>query len=235
MIESVKNDKDSNWLPVSVPKLDDLLIKVIYKGSGFKYCYALRKNIAYNLQYLEYLERNICEREMTSLLSKMCYKVFIVIGCSIVESLLHYLHVKKNLFKKNEWELEFTAKGSPTRKDDKLIRVDSQFYKKLQSPTMTELNFENMIKNAENKKILGASNPNIYPRLNYLRNLRNKIHLHFIKDPRDTDWNRFSRDDLCAMAEVIHSIFTSSIFIPKDNEKAYFDYLKKYLENNQNS
>ncbi|TET74985.1 MAG: hypothetical protein E3J56_01440 [Candidatus Aminicenantes bacterium] len=229
MTEFVEKDKDSNWYPVQIPNLNDLLIKVIYTGCGFKYCYALRKNIAYNLQYLEYLDRHISKGGMSSVVSMMCYKVFIVIGCSIVESLLHFLHVKKNLFKKNEWELEFTAKGNPTRKDGKLIKVDSQFYKKLPSPIMTELNFEKMINNAQNKKILGDSNPNIYPRLNYLRNLRNKIHLHFIEDPLDTDWNRFKRDDLCAMAEAIHSIFTSGIFRPKDEEKAYFDYLKKYF------
>lgn len=234
MTEFIEKDKDSNWYPVPIHKLDDLLIKVIYTGSGFTYCYALRKNIAYNLQYLEYLDKHISKGGMSSVVPMMCYKVFIIIGCSIVESILHFLHVKKNLFPKNEWELEFTAKGNPTRVDGKTIKVDSHIYKKLSMPTTTGLPFEKMIRKAEKKKILG-SKPNLYPRLNYLRNLRNKIHLHLIEHPRDTDWNRFSRDDLCAMAEAIHSIFTSGIFRPKDEEKVYFGYLKKYFENNQDS
>ncbi|GAH57032.1 unnamed protein product, partial [marine sediment metagenome] len=86
-----------------------------------------------------------------------------------------------------------------------------------------------MLDIAEKKKILGG-NTNLYPRLNYLRKLRNKVHLYLIDNNLDHDLNKFNLNDMSAMAQVIHSTFTSGIFKPSDKEKAYFEYLKKYFE-----
>lgn len=171
----------------------------------------------------------MCDLKMSGVVSTIHYKAFILIGCSIIEALIHYLLIKNNRFPRNPYELEYIVEGTEQRRGGKFIKIDNHIYKKLSKPTLKEIQFNTKIDIAKNRKILGG-NKNLYPRLNFPRKLRNKIHLHLIEDPTDHDWNRFSYDKMCAMAEVIHSIFTSGIFIPSNKEKEYFNYLKKYFE-----
>ena len=213
----------------SVDNLYNLLAKAIKGWTGFKYVYALRKNIAYNLQYLEFLDRCMTDLKMSDVIRKLNYKVFIMVGISIMEALLHYLLVKNNHYPETNWELELIAKGNEKRIGNKIIKVDSHIYKKLPSPVPKDTSFNKMLDIAEKRKILGG-NPNLYPRLNYLRKLRNKVHLYLIDSNLDHDLNKFNLNDMSAMAQVIHSAFTSGIFRPSNREKAYFEYLKNYFE-----
>ena len=223
-----KNENVSAWYPIPITKLDSLLQKAIYRGCGFTHVYALRKNIAYNLQHLEFIDRCLDELQLNSVLLTQNWKVFIIIGCSIIESLLSYLLVKKNIYSKTVWQLAYINPGSEKVINGKRERIDSHVFKKLSAPIREEMTFDSMLKKAESKKVLGTI-PNIYPRLKYLRKLRNKIHLQEIAHPTDTDWNSFNKSDFDAMADVIYTIFTGSIFKPSKEEKEYFDYLKKHI------
>lgn len=212
----------------SVENLYRLLEKAIKGWTGFTYVYALRKNIAYSLQYLEFLYRCITDLKMSEVIRKLNYKVFIMVGISILEALIHYLLIKRNYYPETDWELELISKGNSKRTGNKIIKIDSRIYKKLPSPVLKEISFNTMLDIAEKKKILGGNN-NLYPRLNYLRKLRNKVHLYLIDNNLDHDLNKFNLNDMSAMAQVIHSTFTSGIFKPSDKEKVYFEYLKKYF------
>lgn len=227
-----KSENGATWYPISIDKLDSLLIKVIHqsKGTGFIHVYALRKNISYNLQYLEFIDRYLSDLKLSTVIITQTYKMFILVGCSIVESLLDYLLIKSGHHAKTIWKLDLIAHGNEKPFNDKRIKVDSHIYTRLSTPKWEEMTFDAMIKKAEKKKILGSSNPNIYPRLKHLRKLRNKVHLQSIDEPTDTDWNSFPPSELHAMAEVIHLIFTGSLFRPSKEERAYFSYLEKYLE-----
>lgn len=224
-----KSEKGPPWYPISIEKLDYMLRKVIYQGTGFTYVYALRKNISYNLQYLEFIDCYLSEYRLSSVLDIQTYKMFIIVGCSIVESLLYYLLIKSKHYTKTIWKLEYKTPGNETIINNKRIKIDSHVYIKLSTPVRGDMDFDAMIKKAEKKKILGSSNSNPYPRIKYLRKLRNKVHLQSIDEPKDTDWNSFHYDDFCAMAEVIHSIFTGFLFRPSKKEIAYFSYLEKYI------
>ena len=54
-----KTEGAGPWCPVTIDDLDELLIKVIHSGRGYRHSYALRRNIAYNLQHVEYLDRTV--------------------------------------------------------------------------------------------------------------------------------------------------------------------------------
>jgi len=125
-----------------------------------------------------------------------------------------------------------TILGGSVRKEknvnEKRTRIDCHVYKKLTTKKREEMSFDVMIRKAESKKILGSDH-SIYAKLQYLRGLRNKVHLHVIDEPTDTDWNAFQHRHLCAMAQVLHYVFTGPIFRPSQQERGYFDYLVKYI------
>lgn len=216
------------WYPTSVANLDDLLVKAIKRGTGFVNVYALRRNIAYNLQYLEFLDRCLSDIKLSTVLTTQTHKIFIIVGCSVMESLLAYLLIKSGNYKMTQWELECVMPGQEKNVNEKRTRIDCYVYKKLTTKKREEMSFDVMIRKAESKKILGSDH-SIYAKLQYLRGLRNKVHLHVIDEPTDTDWNAFQPRHLCAMAQVLHSVFTGPIFRPSQQERGYFDYLVKYM------
>lgn len=221
------SDSKGGWYPVSIDKLDALLIKVIYSGRGYRYTYALRRNLAYNLQYFEYLDRTLLDLKLTNVLIKQSRKTFIIIGCGIVESLLHYLLIADGSYSTTDWELITVAPGNPKNIEGEIRKIDSHIYRKLGSSRIDSMTFDAMIKKSEARRILGSDH-SMYPSLKKLRGLRNKVHLQEIGNHTDTDWNAFQWSDVCSMAQVIHGIFTSNIFRPSNKEKAYFEYLLRY-------
>lgn len=219
----------SKWYPIYIDNLVGLIGKVVDYGMGFSNVYALRHNIAYNLQHLEFLDRCIEDIKLTEALTKQIYKNFVVIGCSIIESLLTFLLIRSGNYKETEWELVCKVTGQEQDIDGVRKRIDCHIYKKLDTKKREEMDFDAMLKKAESKKLLGSEHK-IYSDLKYLRKLRNKVHLQAIKEPTDTDWNAFEYRHLCAMALVIHSVFTGPIFRPKPQEKKYFEYLVKHAQ-----
>ena len=223
----ITTEEGFRWYPAPINKLESFLGKAIFRGTGFTHVYALRKNLAYNLQCIEYLDKSLSEIRLSSVLTTQTYKMFIIVGCGIIESLLTYLLIKTSHYSTTIWKLETIMPGQEKLFDEEKKRIDCHIFKKLSNPIKEEMTFDSMLKKAEKKKVLG-SNHDVYSKLNYLRKLRNKVHLQVIDDPTDTDWNAFQHRHLCAMAQVIYSVFTSNIFHPSEDEKDLFEYLEKY-------
>ena len=226
MIE-IKTEQGSRWYPAPINKLERFLEKAIFQGTGFVHVYALRKNLAYNLQYIEYVDKCLSEIRLSGVLTTQTYKMFIIVGCGIIESLLTCLLIKSGHYSKTNWQLEAVMPGQEKPLDGEKKRINSHIYKKLSNPVKQEMTFDSMLKKAEKKKVLGSDH-DVYLKLNYLRKLRNKVHLQAIDEPVDTDWNSFHHRHLCAMAQVVYSVMTSNIFRPSTEEKALFSYLEKY-------
>lgn len=223
------NEPQAKWYPVSIKRLDDYLIRAIHIGKGYRNVYALRKNLAYNLQYLEYLDRTAVDLKLSEVIYAQTWKTFIIVGCGVVESLLYYLLVTKDLHSKCDLELVAETLSNPTKMEGETRLIKSKIFRKLTHPKTVQMSFESMLKKAEAKKIFGPDHA-IYSKLNYLRGLRNKVHLHESSHEYDTDWNCFSWSSVCAMAEVLYGIFASKIFSPSKEELTYFSYLLRYKE-----
>lgn len=215
------------WYPVSIHRLETLLVKVIRTGRGYSHPYALRKNIAYNLQYLEYLDRTALDIKLSQVLITQTWKTFIIVGCGVVESLLQFLLIAHGKHAKTEWELVCIGPGNAKKMEGETRKIDSHVYRKLSTPRPDQMTFDTIIKKSESKRVLG-SNHDIFPKLKKLRKLRNRIHLQEIADSTDTDWNKFNWAEVTLMAEVLRSLLTSNIFHPSTEERAYFDYLLRY-------
>ncbi len=157
------------------------------------------------------------------------WKTFIIVGCGVVESLLDFLLVAHSLETTTEWTLVDVYSGNPKKTDDgRWLRIDSHVMEKLPKPVPTAMTFDQILKKAEKKKVLGSDH-SIYAALKRLRPLRNRVHLQLINDSTDHDWNAFKIADFRFMAEVIHKVLTSPIFSPSAAEVQYFDYLLPYV------
>lgn len=225
------NEPEGTWYPVSISKLEELLIKVISTGYGYPNPYALRKNIAYNLQYIEFLHRCLSDIKISNVIVTQTYKTIILTGTGIVESLLHYLLVKEKLHSRTEWNLKVILPGQQKSVEGIQTKVDSHIYNKLSAPKRVSMNFDSIIQKSKKGKVLG-SNSDIYKRINSLRKLRNKVHLQAINHPIDTDWNSFNKSNVKTMDEVLYAVFTGVIFKPNNDQKEYFKYLNNYAESN---
>jgi len=228
MVDLVKtNEPAGAWYPVPIAQYDSLLIKVIFAGHGYQHTYALRRNIAYNLQHIEFLHKCLSDIKLSGVLITQTWKSIILVGCGVMESLIHYLLVKKGVNSKTEWELKVIMPGNQKKVDEIQTKIDSHVYTKLSTTKAIPMNFDSIIKKAKSNKILGSS-PGIYTKLDTLRRLRNKVHLQAIDNPKDTDWNSFNRSEINDMDEILYAVFTSNIFRPSAHERTFFQYLYDY-------
>lgn len=146
----VRADEDeSAWYPVSIRKLDHLLKKVVRRDRGYSHPYALRKNIAYNLQYIQFVDRYVQDLKLSSVLQKQSWKAFIVVGSGIIESLLHFLLVAHALDNTTEWDRKAILPGNPKRVEGKYVKADTHLYERLSSPDSVPMTFDAMLKKAE--------------------------------------------------------------------------------------
>lgn len=223
------DEKKAKWCPIPVSELDAMLSKLIQEGYGAIPVSALKKNIAYSLQYLEYLDKCLSELSITSAIETQIYKNFICVGCGIIEAVLEFLLIKSGHHAVVESKEFFRSETNWKKHASRMIKIECVVYEKLNGKKLVEMRFEAMIKRAEDKKLLGPDH-GVYAKLKKLRKLRNRIHLQLIDSPTDTDWNAFGRSNLGSMAQVLHAVFTGPLFKPDPKEKGYFDYLtgKKY-------
>lgn len=230
MTDLVKTDESAaKWCPVPISNLEALLIKVIASGAGYTHSYALRKNIAYNLQHIEFLHKCLSDIKLTGVLYTQTCKTIILVGCGILESLLYFLLVKRGLHKTIEWKKKIILPGNQKLMDGVQTKSDSHIYTKLSTPVLVSMKFDAIIQKAKSKKLLGSTTA-IYIKLDELRKLRNKVHLQAIDHPTDTDWNSFNASDVKKIDELLHLAFTSGIFRPSSTERNYFKYLDDYVK-----
>lgn len=217
------------WYPTQISRLDTFLEKAISLGHGYRTVYALRRNIAYSLQHLEFLDRVLEDIKLSGVLRTQTWKTFIVVGTGLIESVLHYLLIRHDLHSTTEWELKVVLPGNTKNVDGEAVKGDVHISRRLPGARLIQMTFDAMIQKARSKRLLGQ-NLNLYDDLQELRELRNKVHLQAIDEPTDTDWNAFQLADLQQMYRVVHGVFTSTIFRPSAEEVDYFAYLRRYMD-----
>ena len=115
--------KEYKWSPTFI---DD-----IRNSLKIKMKYSISKNIAYNIQYLEFLDKQLNELRLTSVLTKMIYKNYIITSMSIIEAIFYCLLEERNLIPKEYWETEKTYISSEIGPEDNRTRIVSEIQKKV--------------------------------------------------------------------------------------------------------
>ena len=221
---TLKGGAGPTWYPVSIKRFEALLSKVIVAGYGYPHVYALKRNVAYSLQYLEYLHQCLSDLKLSGVIEAQTRKSITLISASVIESLIYYLLIKRDEYTKTEWSLKAVVSGNQKKVGNHNIKIDSHIYTKLPAFKLDHMTFDAMIKKAAAKKLFGV-NKTVYSDLDLLRKLRNKIHLQEISFSVDTDWNTFTDAEHSRVRSLLHAIVTSNIFRPSAEEKQYFTYL----------
>jgi len=225
MVELTRMDEEKGpWYPVSISKLESYLGNLIEQGHGYIHVHQLKKDLAYNLQYLQFQDRLIQDIKLSSVLYTQSIKTIVLVSCSIIESILHFVLLKKGFYSSTEWEEKISFKGNQKKLDGEDVRVDTIIFKKLSNKTQKHMTFDAMIKCANAKKLFGNSKL-MYEKLEVLRKLRNRIHLQATDDRPGTDWTTFNSTNINDAYMVLYSILISSLFSPTNEEKGYFGYL----------
>lgn len=123
MTELTKMDEERGaWYPVSINRLETYLGKFIEQGHGYVHVHQLKKDLAYNLQYLQFQDRVVQDIKLSSVLYTQSIKTIVLVGCSIIESILHFILVKTGSHSTTEWEEKAIFKGNQKKLDGENVR-----------------------------------------------------------------------------------------------------------------
>lgn len=198
-----KNDTKQRWYPQSID-VYKMSIAIPYDTTEN---WRINSNFAYSMQYIEYLEKQLSELSLSSVITKMLYKSYIITGMGIVELLLSYrLHFTGH-WNSTEWEeiCEFSA--NPKEIGGHIVKVTTKMYKKVELHDM-RMDLDAMIKKAEKKHII-TINHDVFPALKKLRELRNRVHLQTGAGAHDHDYNSIGSDEIQMMRRILYSVLTA--------------------------
>lgn len=126
-------DHRTKWYPVSIERWNAVLNCFSYDGNQILPDEDIRKNIAYNLQYLEYIEQTLEELSLSTVLTKQTYKSYIIVAIGVVESLLYFLNTAAGGKEKNFSEILKRLKPTAFFRTDKQLYDDLQRFRKLRN------------------------------------------------------------------------------------------------------
>lgn len=223
---TLKGEGDT-WLPNSVADLENYLkqFMVLIPDYEEKECRGLRKNIAYSLQHLKFIHRCGEDLNLTSVLWTQNAKTFIIVACSIIEALFFYLLRAHGKAATTSWKYYRKLSGQEFKDvDGKKRKIDMEIFEKVEPEIYEEMSFDTMCKRVESKKLVALGNDEFFKNLSYLRQLRNRVHVHIVEDDTDTDYLKINRKQYNLARKVLFTLLTSELF-PNAREDL-FDYLK---------
>ncbi len=126
-------DHRTKWYPISIGCWDEVLNSFSYDGNQILPDKDIRKNIAYNLQYLEYLEQTIEEISLSAVLVKQTYKSYIIVAVGVVEALLFFINAATGGNEKNLFDVLNRLRSKAFLRTDKALYDALQRFRKLRN------------------------------------------------------------------------------------------------------
>lgn len=222
LIKENKCAATNRWYPQAVTKYrSSIKIDASIENSS-----ALMSNFSYNFQYIEFLEKELSELEISSVIYIMLVKTYVITSMSLIEGLF------TNIIKSNGWwktsNLESLGKtqANETKFENEKLIVTTELFRHVDDYPL-QMNLDDMIKILSKHHDALSINHLKYPALKRLKELRNKIHLQKSECNTDHDYNSFDFKIKKEMGEILYTIFTS----PKTcNDTSTFDFLKVNIE-----
>ncbi|MBE6835810.1 MAG: hypothetical protein E7515_06140 [Ruminococcaceae bacterium] len=210
---------NERWHPTYVSVFENALSNGSLRGMNKE----LRKNIAYSLQYLQYIQLQFEEIHLHEIIATLLIKNYIITSMGIIEGLFYHL-VKSNKYQlQDEWEIEKTIKSNTIKEEDKDRKYEINVYRKLSRPNDRQMTFDQLINTVQNKKLIKVYH-STYPYLRELKTIRNKVHLQIVNYDNDTDYMSIDYYDYLAMRSILHSVLINEKF--KVSEKSIYDFIK---------
>lgn len=123
----------TRWYPIAIETWEEALIAISFNGRQVIKDHDIRRNLAYNLQYLEYIEQTIVELSLSAVLTKQTYKSYIIVAIGIVESILYHLNMITGGTEHNFFKILTALESSAMLGKDRPIYDDLQKFRKLRN------------------------------------------------------------------------------------------------------
>ena len=195
----------NRWYPQPIYKYKDNL-KIISNSSDNE---RIICNYAYNMQYIEFLEKELSDLKLSTVILTMLYKTYIITAMGIIESLFSYLLKEKGYWKTSCWEEICTFQANEKEINNEKYMIKNILYKKSEDKNL-RMDFGSMIKKVE------------------LRELRNRVHLHLGERYNDHDYNNFNWNEILLARKILYTIITCSEFC---YDKSLYNFMKEKIDN----
>lgn len=230
-IESIlkKNDiNGSRWYPKEVSAYRNCLFYGLLANLDHSY----RSNIVYSLQYIEYLDIQLAELNLSSVICSMVIKSYIITAASIIEILFFEIAKANKKINTINWEKVKSEDKKTTNIGNGYRILTSEItQKKLLCPIIESPKFDSLISIVKDNKLLKDLDLIVLNRfIKEIRLLRNKIHLTTATNSKETDYYRFSGSDYLRTKYILYKILTDSTIHDSNKENIFNLFLKRSIK-----
>lgn len=212
----------NRWYPQPVSKYKDNL-KIPLNSSCNE---RIICNYAYNMQYIEFIEKELSDLNLSTVISTMLYKTYIITAMGIIESLFSCLLKEQGYWKTSCWEEIYTFQTNEKEINNEKYMLKNTLYKKGKEKNI-RMDFDAMIKKVESKNLLNIEH-DVFPALKQLRELRNRVHLHLGDRYNDHDYNNFNWNEILLARKILYTVITCSEFC---YDKSLYNFMKEKIDN----
>ena len=212
------NHCQERWYPHSV----EAYMKAIKLNGDYSDTYPLYRNFAYSMQYIEYLEKQLNELNLSDVLTRMVYKSYIITAMGIIEELFVNILHNNNKWNTSIWKEKAKYHSNPQGSDGERTKSEVIIYEECEEYDM-RMDLDSMIKKIESHHLLSIDHES-FPELKRLRELRNRVHLQVGNNPYDHDYNSIGTNEIRLARKLLYAVLTS-------NEVCQDESVFKFIQN----
>ena len=220
--ESLIKEKDykpvDRWYPTSV----DTYKRSFNIDTSIDNSRALKSNLAYSMQYLEFLEKEFSELDVSSVIYTMLIKTYVITGMSILEGLFSNIVKAHGWWKTTDLESLGATQSNETNFSGNSLVVKTELFRKV-APLSLQMNLDELIKVLSRHHDALQVDHLVYPTLKRLKDLRNRVHLQKTENNTDHDYNAFDPSVKKEMGAILYQILTSPMVTDMPHS---FEFLK---------
>ena len=226
MIETLLKDRQylvrERWYPRPVDNYKSAL-KIDMRITHSE---ALRSNMAYSLQYLEFLELEFKELKPSSVISTMLIKTYVITGMSIIEGLFTNIIKSHGWWKKTNLESIGSIQASEKKFGEEKYIIKTELFKKIPEKDV-RMDLDALIKILDRHREALNVDHLVYPELKRLKKLRNRVHIQMNDSDTDHDYNAFDEHTKKEMGSILYRILTSNMITDAPN---IFEFLRVNID-----
>ena len=220
LIKGKNYKSEERWYPTAVEEFR----KGFALEPSMEGYHPLVDNLAYSLQYLEFLEKELSELVLSSVLYTMHIKSYVITSMSILEGIFTNIIKSNGWWKKRDTESVLTSHAEQKASDGTICVIKTEVMKKVDAFD-DKMTLDEMIKCLDHHHKALAVDHLVYPALKRLRELRNRIHLQKGDTYNDHDYNAFDYQVKEEMQSILYTILCSPN-VTTDIYISHYDFLK---------
>ncbi len=218
----LKDNTSKRWYPTLVSEyIKQLKIESVW---GDENGYRTKRNISYSLQYLQYIQKQLVDLNLSSVITTMLFKTYIITGMGIVEALLVNLLKRNGMWKQSEWKSIGSLETNEKSLNEQKVKLKTEILEKCEYYDIN-MDLDSMIKRVEKKSLIEIDHDN-FPVLKKLRQLRNRVHLQVGDNHLDHDYNAFNYNEKEDMRKILYILLTNQEFCNCPENLSQYDFLR---------